>query len=106
MRVLLVGEARSLSDAVAEVMPGAVTVCEETFAGAMAALDARPGLLITSDRVGRHGDTGSGLDLARSARARKVPCILVSEVWHDGAYGAVPLTWGGDVSAAIRAALG
>lgn len=101
MRVLVVGHARQLLGALADAMPGAVTVCEATYSGAMQALDARPDLLITSDRIGETGDTGSGLDLARSARARRVPCILVSDVWGEGAYGAVPLHWDGSMMEAI-----
>jgi len=103
MRVLVVGHARCLVGALADAMPGVVTVCESTYAGAMHALDSRPDLLITSDRIGESGETGSGLDLARSARARHVPCILVSDVWGEGAYGAVPLHWDGSMVEALRA---
>lgn len=104
MRVLVVGHARCLLGAMAEAVPGVVTVCESTFPGAMAALELRPDLIITSDRIGETGDTGSGLDLARSARARRVPCILVSDVWGEGAYGAVPLHWDGRLVDALVAA--
>ena len=103
MRVLVVGHARCLVGALAEAIPGVVTVCESTYAGAMQALDSRPDLLITSDRIGETGETGSGLDLARSARARHVPCILVSDVWGEGAYGATPLHWDGYLVDALRA---
>lgn len=104
MRVLVVGHARCLLGALAEAVPGAVTVSESTFPGAMAAIDARPDLIITSDRIGETGDTGSGLDLARSARARRIPCILVSDVWGEGAYGAIPLHWDGYLIDALVAA--
>ncbi len=103
MRVLVVGHARCLVGALADAMPGVVTICESTYAGAMQALDSRPDLLITSDRIGETGETGSGLDLARSARARHVPCILVSDVWGEGAYGATPLHWDGYLVDALRA---
>jgi hypothetical protein len=104
MRVLVVGHARCLLGALAEAVPGAVTISEATFPGAMAALEKRPDLIITSDRIGETGDTGSGLDLARSARARRVPCVLVSDVWGDGAYGAVGLHWEGALVDALVAA--
>lgn len=103
MRVLVVGHARCLVGALAEAIPGVVTICESTYAGAMHALDSRPDLLITSDRIGESGETGSGLDLARSARARRVPRILVSDVWGEGAYGATPLRWDGYLVDALRA---
>lgn len=104
MRVLVVGHARCLLGALAEAMPGVVTVSESTFPGAMSALEMRPDLIITSDRIGETGDTGSGLDLARSARARRIPCILVSDVWGEGAYGAIPLHWDGYLVDALVAA--
>lgn len=103
MRVLVVGHARCLLGALADAVPGVVTVSESTFPGAMAAMELRPDLIITSDRIGETGDTGSGLDLARSARARRIPCILVSDVWWEGAYGATPMHRDGDLAGALVA---
>lgn len=104
MRVLVVGHARRMIDAISRALPSCSIACESTHAGAMQVLDSRPGLLITSDRIGEAGETGSGLDLARSARARRIPCILISDVWGEGAYGAVPLHWDGSVADAPHAA--
>lgn len=75
------------------------------FADAVTLLDnyPRPVLIITPDAIGRES-SGSGLDLARMARSRGVPCVLVSDAGGE-MYGAAGMVPGGDLLVAVRRAL-
>lgn len=87
MRVLIVAGCVP-PETIRTELPGVVTVSEPSYTGAVDAVQ-RGGLgaVIVPDEI-EACITGSALDVVRICRGREVPCLLVTDTWEAGAYGA------------------
>ncbi len=104
MRIVIVADCVPEGEAQA-VAPGAVTVRVDGFTSAVACLRTeRVDVVVTPEAIGER-QTGSCLDVARVARSRGVGCVIVTDVWEDGSYGAACVAPGGDLAAAVARAL-
>lgn len=104
MRVLIIADCVPVAhvDAVAR---GVVTRCEATFSAALGAIRAREvDAVVSPEAIGEQSSI-SCLDVAQVARAYGVACVIVTDVWVDGSYGAAAMQFGGDVGEAIARAV-
>lgn len=100
MRVLIVAGCVP-SESIRDAVPGVVTVSESSYTAAVDAVQ-RGGLraVIVPDEIEARV-TGSALDVVRVCRGRDVPCLLISDTWESGAYGAVVAPYEAAVDAAV-----
>ena len=104
MRVLIVAECVP-ADALGAIAGGDVTSCDDSYAGALASIRARlTDVVIVPESIGQVSSV-SCLDVAQVARAHGVACVIVTEVWDDGAYGAASVGPSGDVCGAVMRAV-
>lgn len=100
MRVLIVAGCVP-PETIRTELPGVVTVSESSYSGAVDAVQ-RGGLgaVIVPDEIEARV-TGSALDVVRVCRGRSVPCLLISDTWEAGAYGAAVAAYDGAPVAAL-----
>lgn len=104
MRVLIVNDCVPRSQ-VETMAPGVVTACEDSFSAALAIIRARAcDVVIVPESIGEASSV-TCLDAAQVSRAYGVACVIVTDVWDDGSYGAAAMSADGDVRAAVLRAL-
>lgn len=104
MRILVIAGCVTDGEALA-VAPGATVASVDGFTSAASFIRTqRVDVVVTPEAIGER-QTGSCLDVARVARSRGVGCVIVTDVWEDGSYGAACVAPGGDLAAAVARAL-
>lgn len=100
MRVLIVAGCVP-PETIRTELPGVVTVSEPNYTGAVDAVQ-RGGLgaVIVPDEIEARV-TGSALDVVRVCRGRGVPCLLISDTWEAGAYGAAVAAYADATAVAV-----
>lgn len=104
MRVLIIADCVPVAQV--ETMARDVVVrAEPNFADALAAIRGREVDVVLSPESIGESSSVSCLDVAQVSRAYGVACVIVTDVWGDGSYGAASMPPGGDPSAAGLRAL-